>query len=168
MKLASKAALALGAALLLAVIGLVALNGIQPANVNRHPTPTPTLSDTPALSLTESPLVASSSEPSIIISYSNWTGPLGYDVMIRISITNKGYASFNASKSLFFVIYGDSKYNYNSFWTQTFGDWKDQNIPDGGAYGGEIAFDVVKVHTEALRLEYEDAASAYNIVYNPK
>ena len=67
-------------ALIVVVIGLVALNGNQRAEVNLQPTTTPTLSNTSTLPLTASPLVAASSEPSIIITYSNWTGPLGYDV----------------------------------------------------------------------------------------
>jgi len=166
MNRALKVALAIATPLIITAVLIVLLENPAWENLNVKVTSSPT--PTPTSSPSSTPTPSPTSAPSITIAYYYWIGPLGYDIMMRTTVTNNGYSSFEANKTKFQVISGGKNYSCNVEWTRAYGDWSDPIVSNGETHEGDIAFNVLQPPTGNLTLVYVDASGEYNIKYITK
>ncbi|XHH10460.1 MAG: DUF4352 domain-containing protein [Candidatus Bathyarchaeia archaeon] len=84
-------------------------------------------------------------------------------LVINMTITNKGYNSFNTNPNYFTVTINNIKYSYDAE-TFSYGNWNTVDILDGGSFNGSLVFQVPS-STTTFTLNYERFGVNYNIVY---
>ncbi len=139
-----------------------------------QPTPAPIIIPTPAPALSPTP---PSSTATITIqqkgvTYSSLLDKYGLTdtpdpgnvwLVINMTITNKGYTSFNTNPNYFTITINNIKYSYDGE-TFSYGNWNTVDILNGGSYTGSLVFQVPNT-TTTYTLNYERYGETYNIVY---
>ncbi len=83
-------------------------------------------------------------------------------LVINMTITNKGYDSFNTNPLYFSVTVNNVKYEYDSV-TYSYGNWNTVDILNGGSFTGSLVFQVPSSATSYI-LDYERFGKTYNLV----